>query len=138
MSNKFILLFAVLLFISCRDTECEELTLALQSLNCEEVECLIDLRELFREDWSELYFFQGFNTPADITQVIGFEYKGKPIYDHTKLILQISGGILKETRTDCIALNMDRVISQGHFKVTEVNTKVLVSKSEEGVYRMYR
>ena len=75
LRDKLLVIFAVLLLISCEDKECEDLAQRLESLKCDKDECLVDLRELFNEDWNELYFFQGFNTPADITHVIGFEYR---------------------------------------------------------------
>jgi hypothetical protein len=121
VTNKFRIILGFTLWsilaLSCEDHYCDEILQELNSMECQENRCALDLKKVFKGNWDHLYIFDGFNTPEDISNAIGFEYKGGAIYDHTRLILQIVNGKLhKETKTTCIEINLDRVLKNGYYK----------------------
>lgn len=127
-TSKIIVTFFAMLFISCDDQLCEDMLHKLNSYEQIDKEILVDLRDIFTDPWDELYIFQGFNTSEDISDAIGFEYKGKGIYDPSRLILQISSGsILSENRTECLSINLDIVLKNGYYKKEKQNSVIIVS-----------
>ncbi len=131
---KILLVFAIgsLLINSCQDPVCDDIILQLKSLNCNEKKCQLDLKNIFSEKWDQLYFFHGFNTPKDISKVMGFEYYGDAIYDQTKLILEIANEkIIKSSKTECLSLNLDRVLKNGYYKKDAANSIVTLIISGE-------
>lgn len=138
--NKILIsfLFGFMVISSCKDLACDGIMIKLDSLACNGEICELDLKELFDEDWDELFIFHGFNTSKDISNVIGFEYEGEAIYDHKRLVLEIANGkILNETRTECLNLNLDRVLKNGHFTKKKEESIVTLSISGDSTNKTY-
>jgi len=131
-TSKVILFLFSMLFMSCHDQQCEDLILKLETYKQIDHEFKVDLQDIFTNPWEELYIFQGFNTPEDISDVIGFKYKGDVIYDPSRLILQISNEvILSESRTECLSINLDRVMKNGCYMKEKKNSIVTIIVSQE-------
>ncbi len=114
-------LFCLLFFInySCSSPICKELISNLEQISClNEEDCIVDMKNIFTDNWDYIFVFQSFNTPEDISEAIGFKYAGNAIYDHEKLFLFISNNrIQRSSITECNMLNIQNVIKNGYLKI---------------------
>jgi hypothetical protein len=133
MKNKLKVILVnsfLLATFSCNDQVCDELKSHFEVLDCENNKCIIDLKNIFTEPWEQLFIFHGFNTPEDISNAIGFKYSGEAIYDPTRLILQLANHkILKATKTECLDINLDKVLKNGYYKKDRRNSVVTITIS---------
>lgn len=140
--NKFFIGFHFLLLLSfsCSDPYCDELEAKLDKIQCNDVgeECLVDMKQIFGDNWEYLYIFSGFNMTEDISKAIGFDCDCKTIYDHTRLILLVSNNkIIESHKTECYSINLDRIIKNGFVKIDSSDSELLFLTTSKGDNKNY-
>lgn len=125
---------------SCRDSFCDELILKLEEVTYGEESgmCMIDMKDLFKEDWEYIYIFQGYNTPEDISDALGFNYAGRAIYDPSRLIMLVSDKtIVKSFKTECLSFNIDKLLRSNYLRIESGKSKFIMSKTDDERGRRY-
>lgn len=145
MRNSKLLVISSLMIVftiisSCKDSFCDELILKLEEATCNEElrMCMIDMKDLFKQDWEYIYIFQGYNTPEDISEALGFNYVGRAIYDPSRLIILVSDKTIVESfKTECLSFNIDKLLKSNYLRVESENSKFIMSKIDDERGRRY-
>lgn len=137
--NWFNLVFLFLIFHACTDKFCNDLKFRLNNIKCtNNEECVVDMKKIFKDKWEYLYIFSSFNTSEDISEALGFNCKCQTIYDHTRLFLLVSNNnIIRRYKTECHAVNIERIIKNGFVKIDSANSELLLFRSNQNDSQTY-
>lgn len=137
--NYFSLIFLYSILSSCSDHFCNQLKLKLDKIECNDKSgCTVDMKDIFEDKWEYVYIFQGFNTPEDISEVLGFEYLGEVLYDPTRLFLFVSQNEIQRVHeTECHSINIDRILKNGYVKIDSSNSELILITRRQGQHKKY-
>jgi hypothetical protein len=108
--NKLFFSFTIFLSFWCTscDVHCNWLLEELDKEECHNEDgCIIDLKDIFKEEWSSLYFFIERHSSREISNSLGFEYLGHGTEDGGIMIMSTAEKkVLREYRMYCFDLNL--------------------------------
>ncbi|MCI1751654.1 MAG: hypothetical protein LKM36_01965 [Flavobacteriales bacterium] len=132
-------IFSILLLSACSSLSDTDLLIrAIKECNANS--CTLNFREIYTNDWTDIYIVDAVMEPSEISKAIGHDCNCEMIYDGSNLVIFIdSAGVVRSHEEPVANVDFTNAYSNGMVHITKdypLFEVVIAKVGEETVYRL--